>query len=363
MTFRPQNRVIELEGESYIREIVQSFNSVFQVIDGRNDQGNDVYVEFVVENQAMNFGFFAQIKSGISYRDSAGYKIPANQDHLKYWNQALYPMLGIVYDPELKKAFWIDIKEYISSTPEILHQKNHSIRVSNLQEFSHDSYENLRNHFMRQIQEYKSLQNFGLSLDLFASVDSSFSCYEGFKSLYSNHRDKISAWFYILSTFSKIKEEGIRRNILGVVSNYADNPYIFWHKENLKFFPSTEMQAQIKRLLTQNFGIESVKLCLPYLRNGVSVGDFSYLVYLVVSQIENVHSLFKALAFEPNIDPDERNHILWLYLHTAKYYSVNEALKTAEEFLNLYPYGFEDEVLIGTKESIEAGDLTPIGHT
>lgn len=362
MTFRSQNRVIELEGENYVRGIVQSFNSIFQIIDGRNDQGNDVYVEFVVENRAMNFGFFAQIKSGTSYKDGSGYKIPANQDHLQYWNQALYPMLGIVYDPELRKAFWIDIKDYISSNPEILDKDNHSIRVPDSQEFSYASFENLRDHFMKQIQEYKSLQNFGSSLDLFASIDSPTICYEGFKSLYSNHRDKTSTWFYILSAFDKIKEEGIRRNIIGVVSNYIDNPYIFWHPGNLQFLPSPEMQVQIKKLLTQNFGMEAVKLCLPYLRDGVSVGSFSYLVYRVIDQIENAHLLFKALAFEPGLDPDERNHIFWLYLHTAKHHSVDETLETTAEFLKTYPSGFDDEALIGTKESIEAGDLRPIGQ-
>lgn len=362
MTFRSQNRIIELEGENYVRGIVQSFNSIFQIIDGRNDQGNDVYVEFVAQNRAMNFGFFAQIKSGTSYKDSSGYKIPANQDHLQYWNRALYPMLGIVFDPELKKAFWIDIKEYISNNPEILHKDHHSIRVSASQEFSHASFENLRDDFMRQIQDYKSLQNFGQSLDFFASIDSPPICYEGFKSLYSNHRDKISTWFYILSAFDKIKEEGVRRNIIGVVSNYIDDPYIFWHAANLQFLPSSEMQVQIKRLLTQNFGIEAVKLCLPYLRDGVSTGSFPYLVYRVIDQIENAHLLFKTLAFEPGLEPDERNHIFWLYLHTAKHYSVDETLKTAAEYLSIYPFGFEDEALIGTKESIEGGDLSPIGH-
>jgi hypothetical protein len=128
------------------------------------------------------------------------------------------------------------------------------------------------------------------------------------------------------------------------------------------YFPSREMQKQIKKLLTQNFGLEAIKLCLPYLKNGVSAGSFSYLVYLVIDQVQNAHLLLKELAFEPGLDSNDRNHIFWLYLHTAKHYSIGETLETAHKYLKAFPDGYHDEALIGTKESIEAGDLTPIVH-
>jgi hypothetical protein len=122
------------------------------------------------------------------------------------------------------------------------------------------------------------------------------------------------------------------------------------------------MQKQIKKLLTQNFGLEAIKLCLPYLKDGVTAGSFSYLVYLVIDQVQNAHLLLKELAFEPGLDSNDRNHIFWLYLHTAKHYSVDETLRTSKEYLQKFPCGFDDEALIGTMESIQAGDLTPIGH-
>jgi hypothetical protein len=40
-----------------------------------------------------------------------------------------------VYDPELNKAFWVDIKEYINSNPHILNQKTHEIRINAENEF------------------------------------------------------------------------------------------------------------------------------------------------------------------------------------------------------------------------------------
>jgi len=59
MTYRDPKRIVELEAENYVRSIVQSFNCIFQIIEGRNDQGNDAYIEFVEDNRATNFGFFA----------------------------------------------------------------------------------------------------------------------------------------------------------------------------------------------------------------------------------------------------------------------------------------------------------------
>ena len=171
VTYRDPNRIVELEGENYVRVIVQSFNCIFQIIDGKNDQGNDAYIEFAANNTATNFGFFAEIKSGVSYKDKSGYKIPANEAHLVYWNKGLYPMLGIVYDPDLKKAFWADIKTYITEYPEILKQKTHSIRVSPEQEFATQTFPFIRDNFVAQINEFRSLQNFGNGLELFASIE------------------------------------------------------------------------------------------------------------------------------------------------------------------------------------------------
>ena len=59
--------------------------------------------------------------------------------------------------------------------------------------------------------------------------------------------------------------------------------------------------------------------------------------------------------------PDERNTLFWLYMHVAKYYSAKETLATAEAYLKQYPFGYEDEALMGVKESIENGNLFLIG--
>jgi hypothetical protein len=239
---------------------------------------------------------------------------------------------------------------------------HHNIRVNPDQEFGEKTFSSFVAYFIQYIKVYKSFENFGRSLDMFSCVDQPDICYEGLKSLYANHRDKESAWFYIISNFGKIKEEGIRRNIIGLLSNYIGNPNTFWHSKNIVYFPTPEMQQQIGKLLTEYFGLKELLLILAYLKEGIYIGSFSYYAFQVINKIENVHLLLKELAFTSDYTPDDRNYLFWLYMHIAKLYSTEETLFTAEEYLKTYSFGYEDEALIGVKESIENGELYPIGH-
>lgn len=76
--------------------------------------------------------------------------------------------------------------------------------------------------------------------------------------------------------------------------------------------------------------------------------------------MEDAHLILKKIAFEPHLYSDDRNHYFWLFLHVAKYHSIKETLTVAKEYLKTFPYGYDDEALIGTIESIEAGELMPV---
>src|SRR5690606_23037308 len=104
----------------------------------------------------------------------------------------------------------------------------------------------------------------GRSLELFSDTENSNSCFEGFNALHSSHRDKKVSWFYIISNFARIKEEALRRHILGIISNYF-NPDIFWHKGNITNYPREEETTTITRLLSNCFGIREVELIVPYM--------------------------------------------------------------------------------------------------
>ncbi|HWB24105.1 MAG TPA: DUF4365 domain-containing protein [Chitinophagaceae bacterium] len=359
MTQRNPNKKIELQGVRFVQEVVQENHSIFRDFSG-DDQGNDCYVEFVQNGFATNYGVFLQIKSGKTYKDSLGYKVKADQPHLKYWSQGLNLTILVVFDPEIKKAFWVDVTTYLNNNPHVLLHSSHTIRVDKFQEFSIETFSAFLLYCIKFREILSSYEKYGRALEWFANLQNPDICYEGLKALYSNHREKPSTWFYIISTFSKIDQEGIRRNILGLISNYF-NPDIFWHVGNIEYFQSEELCAQLSFLLTKCFSKRDIELALYYMEDGITKGSFSYLVFLIINAIDDVHEILKDIAFESNIDNSKRNFCFWLYIQIAKFHSIKETIKTTNEYLNKFPCGEDDEAILGVKESIEQGELWPLG--
>lgn len=360
MTQRNPNIKTELQGVRFVQGIVQDNHSIFQIFSRENDQGNDCYIEFVRNGVAMNYGIFAQIKSGDSYKDGIGYKITADQAHLYYWNQALTLTIGIVYDPVLRTAFWVDITAYLSKNPHVLQQRYHTIRVERINEFSEGNFPTFMQYCIEFRQRFSSYEKYGHALEWFASIENPDICYEGLKSLYSNHREKPSTWFYIINNFSKIEQEGIRGNILGLLSNYV-NPDILWNSNNMQYWSRENSVKYLSRLMTKYFRKKEVELTLSFMNQGITRGCFSYLVFLVINMIDDIYQILKEIVFDTNIDNDKRNFCFWLYMHIAKFHSVEETLKAAKEYLSKFPFGNNDEAIIGVKESIENGELWSIG--
>lgn len=354
------NREIELEGIDFVRAVVRRNKCSFQEFSHQNDQGNDCYIEFIENLVPLNYGVFVQIKSGASYRDGLGYKIPSDKAHLDYWSKGLYKAIGIVYDPEKKNAFWVDISNYIKVNPHILEQETHNIRVSSQSEFVDSTFAPFMDYCFRYKNELQTYESLGKSLELFANVDDSESCFEGFKALYSVHRDRYVAWFYLISSYSKIKSEITRRHILGLISNYF-NPDVFWHHDNMQSFPKPRITSMIEKILTDCIGMSEIQLMIPYMREGVTRGSFSYLAYLVLASAKHSHAHLKDICFNLNTKSDERNFCFWLYMQIGKVISTSEVIATADRYFTLFPDSHTDEALVGVYESIKAGELHPVG--
>jgi len=359
MTLRNPNKKTERQGVRFVQGIVEDNYSIYHDFSG-DDQGNDCYIEFVENGRAINYGIFIQIKSGDSYKDNTGYKITADKDHLNYWSKGLNLTIGIVYDPVIEKEFWVDITSYLNSNPNVLQQKYHTIRVDKSQEFSADTFVNFKSYCIKFREVLSSYEKYGRALEWFANIENPDISYEGLKALYSNHRDKPATWFYILSNFYNIDKEGIRRNILGLVSNYF-NPDIYWHSGNIKYFPTHEMQNHLSILLTKHFGVDEVKLVIQYMEEGITRGSFSYQVFIILNMIDGVDDILRYITFNHDMPDNKRNFCFWLYMQIAKFHSIDETLKTANEYLHKFPFGKDDEAILGVKESIELGELWPVG--
>ncbi len=113
--------------------------------------------------------------------------------------------------------------------------------------------------------------------------------------------------------------------------------------------------------MTKYFRTSEVELTIPYMIDGITRGDFSHLIFLVIGLIKDLHMILKEIAFKQELATDMRDFCFWLYLQVAKFHSVDETLKTAKLYLEIHPSGQNDEAIVGVIERIRNGDLWPVG--
>lgn len=108
--------VIAKLGINYIRNIIEESGSIFHKIEQENDLGIDGLIEFIENGEPTSQNIAVQIKSGNSYYNESTQEciIPVGS-HYDYWNNYPLPIYGIVYVHDLKKGFWVNIKDYFES--------------------------------------------------------------------------------------------------------------------------------------------------------------------------------------------------------------------------------------------------------
>jgi len=106
------------QGKNYVKRMVKSQGHSFIEINQEEDIGLDCLIQ-LYEKEKPNRIISAQIKSGNSFYSPASRlcKIPI-ENHREYWNNHDFPVLGIVFVPDLYKAFWCDIKKELKLNPE-----------------------------------------------------------------------------------------------------------------------------------------------------------------------------------------------------------------------------------------------------
>ena len=105
-------------GINYVRTIVEGEGSLFIQIEQENDLGIDALIELIRDGSPLFRQIAVQIKSGQSYFNVEGGEclIPIG-DHREYWQKHRLPVVGLVYVPAHKTAYWIDIKSYLKAHP------------------------------------------------------------------------------------------------------------------------------------------------------------------------------------------------------------------------------------------------------
>lgn len=136
-------------GISYVHGIVAQMGFFFRE-QPKHDFGIDAHLE-ISDDTGKGSGRLVglQIKSGKSYiRRTSGGSIAyyADKRHIIYWAEHSLPVVLIVYSPNENRAWWVDIKEYISQRPTMLGDEGGCvIKIPNSQIFDENTKNVLEN--------------------------------------------------------------------------------------------------------------------------------------------------------------------------------------------------------------------------
>ncbi|WP_326712218.1 DUF4365 domain-containing protein [Streptomyces sp. NBC_01474] len=111
------SRKIERAGVNALRALLEDHEHIVQEIDGGNDHGEDMIVNFTRNGKRTPYWIAIQVKSGKKYKRVNGYAIPV-EDHFDDWRQSRIPILGVVYDMKKRELFWVNLTERLKSTEE-----------------------------------------------------------------------------------------------------------------------------------------------------------------------------------------------------------------------------------------------------
>ena len=111
MPVRRRINATERTGVAFVREVVENSNCVFKEVDRAYDYGHDAFILLVDEERVTPVEFALQIKAGQSFRRKNGYAFSASRAQLNFWAKHPLLTLGVVYDPEEKSGYWVDLQE------------------------------------------------------------------------------------------------------------------------------------------------------------------------------------------------------------------------------------------------------------
>ncbi|WP_346047929.1 DUF4365 domain-containing protein [Actinomadura chokoriensis] len=97
-----------------LRALLERHDHIVHEVDGQNDFGEDLHVEFTADGKRTGDLVKVQIKGGRSWRRKDGYSVPVGH-HGESWADGNVPVLCIVHDPDTESLYWANATEQLLS--------------------------------------------------------------------------------------------------------------------------------------------------------------------------------------------------------------------------------------------------------
>jgi hypothetical protein len=254
-TTKLKSSAMAKKGVNYVRDIIESSNSIFHEVHQENDYGNDAFIELVEGEDVKGITLAIQVKSGTSFCTKSSCSIPASKKHFEYWKSHSLPVIGIVYDPNEKMAYWTDIKDHIENKLDSIVNGPHTItfKKADFNRFATDSFETI----FKPIYLKKQIR---LSIDKSISYLSSKNNTEhslGLHVLLNLFCNDSKAWQAIFATFKNRDINDLDPSIIYCLAHIPGHPDIYWN--NSKSI-SSELRSDLRSYISTFCESEIVKL-------------------------------------------------------------------------------------------------------
>ncbi|WP_067706707.1 DUF4365 domain-containing protein [Erwinia sp. ErVv1] len=319
------------KGINYVRDIVESSNSIFHEVHQENDYGNDAFVELVDGVDVKGITIAIQVKSGKSFCTNNTCKIPASKQHFEYWKSHSLPVLGIVYDPDESKAYWVDIKSYIKNKPGIIKDGPYTINFKKTEfaAFTLNGFEKI----LKPIHLNKLIK---LPLDqaLRFMVSNDFTEHSlGLHVLVKHHCNNFNAWNDIFKTF---RERGILEldpAIIYYLAHIPGHPDIFWTQDQTF---TSELRCELRSVI-ENFSEQDVTkiLCLFEEEDSFERGSLGQNADAVISLVKDKEDKLFSIIKNSHLPTYARNAAVILYAYYSQESGVSALKKLAIDYPDL----------------------------
>lgn len=266
-------------GVNFVRNVVEEAGSLFHKIEQENDLGIDGIIEFIKDEIPTNKSIAIQIKSGKSYFNLQNTEslIPVDE-HYEYWKNYPLPVYGVVYSPEFKKGFWVNIKDYL-----IAHGKCSVLRYANnkANELDLDSFKRLFSPLI--LKEIPGL-SFEEAFSLFDSKHYD-EIHLGLIVLFRRYVNRKIVWEKFISYFIDHDIQYIPYSLIYYFAHIPWHGDIGYHGEPI----SEEIKEYVQDCFNEFDKALIIKL-LEFIdeENGISRGAIGQSVEAIISSISDV---------------------------------------------------------------------------
>jgi hypothetical protein len=351
-TKRKSSKATSREGINFVRSLVERHNSTFQEIDLDNDLGNDAYIEFVVEENSTGCCIAAQIKSGKSYVAHPGerFAFSADRDHFEYWNSHTLPVVGIIFDPQARRAFWVDISKYLRSNPSVIRDGPYTVEAHASEELSDATFGMFRQHFLTYRERYSGESNLGRALESFADRDDIERCFDGLRALFSFHRQQLVVWYYLISCLSNYRDSPLLTDIVVRLCHIPGHGDIWWHKDNMI---DEKIRAAARAFMRERLDRrDAITLLAAVDERGIDRGTIGQCVHAIINEMSNPGSIMESIIFDITLPEEQRHIALYLAIDYAQRVSRGRVLDLIRRVRRAFPESMWDAELLEVRRII-----------